>query len=71
MPRNTPPASADDPILRRVPAAEYLGIGPQTLDRLTSAGKGPRRTVIGPRAIGYRRSALNEWASSLENTSNE
>lgn len=60
-----PPSSAD-PVINHAAAAQWLGIGERTLHRLCARHDGPPRVRLSRRRIGYRPSALREWAAQRE-----
>jgi predicted DNA-binding transcriptional regulator AlpA len=41
--------------------AKILNMSPRTLDRLEKKGRGPRRTQVTDRIVGYRDSAIREF----------
>jgi predicted DNA-binding transcriptional regulator AlpA len=51
----------NDPVLRAKQAAEYLGLKPRTLANWRSLRTGPAFVKIGNHAVGYRKSALEEF----------
>jgi hypothetical protein len=65
--RNAPSAAADssldDPFIRRLPAAQYVGVSPAAFDRLVRAGR--VRVAKNGSAVGSRRSWLNDFLDSL------
>ncbi len=63
--RNISSGSADDPIIRRKTAAQYVGLSEPAFDRLVRSGNGPKVIKVG-RAVGSRRSWLNSYLDSLE-----
>lgn len=52
-------------LISRDDAGELLGVSPRTLGRWARLGKGPPRTKVG-RSIFYRRSSLEQWLLSQE-----
>lgn len=48
-------------VLRPRDAARYVGLSRPTIDRWRKAGKFPKALQLGPQAIGWRRSDLDEW----------
>lgn len=54
-------APALDRILGRREAAEQLGVHVLTLDRMHSAGRGPKRVRLSERRVGYRQSDIDDW----------
>ena len=56
--------NAIDYVRRKNEAAKICGVSPRTLDRLAKLGKGPARTRITERIIGYRDSALKTFLDS-------
>ena len=53
-----------DYVRRKKEAAKICGLSPRTLDRLTKLGKGPARTKITDRIVGYRDSAIKAYLDS-------
>ena len=51
----------NDSVLRASQAAEYLGLKPRTLANWRSLRTGPAFIKIGNHAVGYRKSALEEF----------
>lgn len=51
----------NDPVLRPDKAAKYLGLKPRTLANWRSLRTGPEFIKIGGHAVGYRKSALEEF----------
>ena len=49
--------------LRTGHAAEYLGLGKSTLERLRVHGGGPKFRILGARVVSYAITDLDEWAS--------
>lgn len=53
--------------LRPAAACEYLGVSRATLWRLSEADpQFPRKVVLTPRCVGWRRSALDEYLAEKE-----
>lgn len=50
-----------DPIIRRIPAAKYIGVSVPTLDRWLALGKIPKPTKFSARASGWKQSVLDEF----------
>ena len=48
-------------VLRTRQAATYLGVSPSTLEKMRSAGRGPRFLRLGGRAVGYDVRDLDAW----------
>lgn len=48
-------------ILRPTEVERRLGVSASTLKRWAQAGFGPKRLKIGPRAVGYDATAVDEW----------
>ncbi len=48
-------------VLRTQAAAAYVGLASATLEKLRSAGGGPRFLRIGLRAVGYDVADLDAW----------
>lgn len=61
MNRRTTPLPA---ILTRREAADLARISVRTLDRLGEDGRGPRRTALSARRVGFERRILEEWLTS-------
>lgn len=57
-----------DPILRMREACEYLALSRPTLYRLIAAGRLPAPARLGFRAVGWRRSVLDAYVISREQT---
>lgn len=55
-----------DPIYRRKEAADYLSISLTTLWEWCKAGRLPHPIKMGPRAVGWRKSTLDQFISSRE-----
>jgi predicted DNA-binding transcriptional regulator AlpA len=47
--------------MRTPEAAEFLGIGRSTLEKMRVRGDGPPFLVIGPRAVVYDRRDIEAW----------
>lgn len=59
-----------DPIYRPRQAGDYLGgVSPSTLAKWRMTGRGPEFVRIGQTLVGYRRSALDRFASARRSTS--
>lgn len=57
--------------LKTESAAEYVGLGKSTLDKLRTTGGGPRYLKLG-RAVRYRTADLDAWlAASLKSSTSE
>ncbi len=54
----------DDEILRPKAAAAFLGISTSTMSKWRLTGRGPEFIRIGEHLVGYRRSALDRFASA-------
>jgi predicted DNA-binding transcriptional regulator AlpA len=54
----SPPPVALDPILSEKQLLDWLGIASATASRWRLIGEGPPFVQLGPRRIGYRRSAI-------------
>jgi excisionase family DNA binding protein len=50
-------------MLRTVPAADYVGVSPQYLEKLRVTGGGPEFVKLG-RAVRYEKDALDRWIAS-------
>jgi predicted DNA-binding transcriptional regulator AlpA len=58
--------------LRPRRAAEYLGIGKSTLDKMRVAGTGPRYAKVGPRIVVYDVADLDQYlADRLQRSTSE
>jgi predicted DNA-binding transcriptional regulator AlpA len=51
-------------VLRREPAAAYIGLSADTLDIARRDGWGPKVIKLGDRAIGFRVCDLDAWLES-------
>ena len=49
--------------LRTPGAAEYLGVGQSTLERMRSSGTGPKFRRLGTKIVTYAVADLDAWAS--------
>ena len=58
------PATAVDPVLRPAQAAEALGIARSTLTRWRQRDDFPKALTLGPGAVGFRRSDIENWLAS-------
>lgn len=58
--------NADDPLLTPEQTAAYLGVSASTLSWWRSEGRGPTPTKLGYRTIRYRKSAVEQYATSRE-----
>ena len=52
-------------ILRKPEVISLTGLSCSTIDRLERDGTFPRRRRVGPKAVGWLASELDEWAQSL------
>jgi len=52
--------------VRKAETARRFGVTTRTLERWELAGAFPRRVQIGPLAVGYRASELQEFAESRQ-----
>lgn len=52
--------------VRKADAAKRFGVRVRTLERWEALGLFPRRVQIGPGAVGYRTSELDEFAESRQ-----
>ena len=52
-------------ILRKSEVISLTGLSPSTIERLERDGTFPRRRQLGPHAVGWLASELDEWAKSL------
>jgi len=52
-------------ILRKSEVISLTGLSCSTIDRLERDGAFPRRRQIGPMAVGWLASELDEWANNL------
>ena len=50
-----------DTLLRKPDVAARLGISQSTIQRLEKAGDFPRRVRLGPRAVAWRASEIEDW----------
>lgn len=59
------------PALDTAQAAAYVGLAPNTLEKLRHYGGGPRFVRYGRRAIRYLKADVDQWlaARTFENTS--
>ena len=48
-------------LLRKPDVAGRLGISQSTIQRLEKAGDFPRRVRLGPRAVAWRASEIEDW----------
>lgn len=70
MQRNTParpPRNSDSvtPLLVRMPTVMRLtGLGRSTIYRMVAAREFPSPVRLGPRAVAWRRSDLDQWSES-------
>ena len=53
-----------DYVRRRDEAAEILGVSTRTLARMDKEGRGPAKTQLSERVIGYRNSAIKAFLNS-------
>ncbi|MEX3926193.1 helix-turn-helix transcriptional regulator [Paraburkholderia sp. BR10936] len=51
----------NDPLIRRIEAAKYLGVAVPTLDRWAAAGKIARPVKMSARCSGWRQSVLDAF----------
>jgi prophage regulatory protein len=54
-------------IIRPTELAQRLGVSHPTLWRMERRGELPARKKIGPRAVGWLTSDIEQWLSNLEN----
>jgi predicted DNA-binding transcriptional regulator AlpA len=57
--------SDTDYFIRPAGAAKRFGVEVRTIQRWEAAGRFPRRVQIGPLAVAYRSSELDEFAKTL------
>jgi predicted DNA-binding transcriptional regulator AlpA len=55
-----------DPVLSEKQLLEWLGVSSPTASRWRASGEGPPFVQLGPRRIGYRRSAVEGWLDGRE-----
>ena len=55
-----------DRILRRPEVEEITGLARSTIYAAMSRGDFPSPVRLGPRAVGWRASAINEWLSARQ-----
>ena len=48
-------------VISRAEATKLAGVSPATWDRIEKAGRGPRRTLISERRVGYRLKDVLAW----------
>ena len=48
-------------LLRKPDVAARLGVSQSTIQRLEKAGDFPRRVRLGPRAVAWRASEIEDW----------
>lgn len=53
-----------EPLLAAGEAARILGISKVTLQRMRSAGTGPRYVLLGQRRIAYRSTDILDWLNA-------
>ncbi len=58
--------AALDPILSEKQMIDWLGVASATASRWRMIGEGPPHVQLGPRRIGYRRSAVEQWLAERE-----
>ena len=58
-----------DALLYTVEAAFLLGLSPRTLEALRLRGGGPPYIQVTPKAVRYRRRALNAWLDARQRKS--
>lgn len=51
-------------------AASFLGLSPQTLERMRKLGTAPKHIVLSPRRLGYRVADLLSWLDQRAATTN-
>jgi predicted DNA-binding transcriptional regulator AlpA len=51
-------------VLRTPEAAQYIGLSPSTLEKMRLVGSGPPFVKLGPKAVGYGITDLDEWLKS-------
>ena len=56
-------------ILRTPDAAKYVGLAASTLEKLRTAGGGPKYVKIGVKLVGYTKEALDAWLGKRTRTS--
>jgi predicted DNA-binding transcriptional regulator AlpA len=56
----------DEVFIRKSEAARRLGVTIRTLERWERAGLFPRRIQLGPQAVAYRASDLQQFAESRQ-----
>jgi predicted DNA-binding transcriptional regulator AlpA len=63
MTKRKPPQTGTEPVLRKIAAMAYVGLGPSQFDDLVFAGKlpPPIRIVDGGHAVAWVRSELDDW----------
>ncbi len=52
-------------ILRKPDVIQRTGLSASTIDRLERDGAFPRRRQLGPKAVGWLASELDEWEQAL------
>ncbi len=58
--------AALDPVLTEKQMLDWLGIASATASRWRAIGEGPPYVQLGPRRIGYRRIAIEQWLAARE-----
>jgi predicted DNA-binding transcriptional regulator AlpA len=56
-------------IFRTPDAGRYVGLATSTLEKMRTAGTGPKYVKVGPRIVGYTKDALDQWLSERTRTS--
>jgi predicted DNA-binding transcriptional regulator AlpA len=60
---------ANQRILRTLPAGDYVGLKPSTLEKMRLRGEGPRFVKLGGRAVGYDIQDLDRWLDERKRAS--
>jgi predicted DNA-binding transcriptional regulator AlpA len=60
---------AFDPVLTEKQLLEWIGVSSPTASRWRANGAGPPFVQLGPRRVGYRRSAVETWLLGRERKS--